>query len=165
MKFEKISEKTWTDFCKKYYGQMSDDEIVEAYKNIKLPHAGSQFAAGHDFYAPIAVEVDSNNPTLVPTGIRWVTEVTDKDKVLILCPRSGLGTKYGFALRNTVGVIDADYCLSDNEGHILVSVVANQSCKLNVGNRFIQGIILPYFRCGENNTVIRNGGFGSTGEK
>ena len=46
----------------------------------------------------------------------------ERDRVLLLMPRSSLGFKYGIRLSNTVGVIDADYADSDNEGHIIISM-------------------------------------------
>ena len=55
----------------------------------------------------------------IPTGIRaWM----ESGYVLLLAPRSSLGFKYRMQLDNTIGVVDADYYESDNEGHIFIKV-------------------------------------------
>lgn len=162
MYFEKISLSEWMGWWNKQQHVFDEEELIGFYNKIELPKAGSQFAAGHDFYCPIPICIFTT-PVLIPTGIRWVTEEEDKDKVLIIAPRSGLGVKFGLKLRNTLGIIDADYCLADNEGHIMASVAADKECYLGAGDRFMQGMILPYYRCGEASNVSRTGGFGSTG--
>ena len=109
--------------------------------------------------------VSPNETVVIPTGIRWVTEENDKDKVLMLFPRSGLGTKYGLRLKNTVGIVDADYYYASNEGHIMAVLTSDVNYVIGAGERFMQGVVLPFFRCGNVNSGQRTGGFGSTGEK
>ena len=57
-----------------------------------------------------------------------------------------------------------DYSDSDNEGHIMASLTTESPIALQVGERFMQGIILPYAVTGDDNPLVdkRNGGFGST---
>ena len=85
--------------------------------------------------------------------------------LLALLPRSGLGFKNGFRLANTVGIIDSDYSNADNEGHIMAKVLASKPLALHKGDRFLQGILIPYGLAGEEvmNFAARTGGFGSTG--
>lgn len=85
--------------------------------------------------------------------------------LLALLPRSGLGFKNGFRLANTVGVIDSDYSNADNEGHIMAKALASKPLALHKGDRFLQGILIPYGLAGEEvmNFAARTGGFGSTG--
>ena len=74
--------------------------------------------------------------------------------------------KYGFELLNTVGIIDSDYYNNEsNEGHIMVACKVSEPVTLNRGDRFVQGIITPYYLM-ENDNVNnkRIGGMGSTGE-
>ena len=85
---------------------------------------------------------------------------------LALYPRSSMGMKYGFELLNTVGIIDSDYYNNEsNEGHIMVACKVSEPVTLNRGDRFVQGIITPYYLM-ENDNVNnkRIGGMGSTGE-
>ncbi len=56
---------------------------------------------------------------LVPTGIRARMA---EGWVLAIFPRSGLGFKHRIGLDNTVGIIDADYYGSSNEGHIMIKM-------------------------------------------
>ena len=90
-----------------------------------------------------------------------------EDYALFLLPRSGLGFKYRLQLNNTIGLIDADYFYSDNEGHIFAKITndSNEGKVISVkkGEAFIQGVFLSY-GITEDDEVnsIRNGGFGST---
>ena len=82
-----------------------------AYEDIKLPARATRGSAGYDFYAPYDFTLAPGQWTKIPTGIRIVL---DDDKFLLIAPRSGLGFKYRLQLDNTVGIIDSDYCRSDN---------------------------------------------------
>lgn len=65
----------------------------------------------------------------------------------MLFPRSSLGTRYGLALDNTVGIIDADYYEADNEGHILIQLTNHsreQKLQLQQAAAYVQGIFLPF---------------------
>ena len=90
-----------------------------------------------------------------------------EDYALFLLPRSGLGFKYRLQLNNTIGLIDADYFYSDNEGHIFAKITndSNEGKVISVkkGEAFIQGVFLSYGITEDDEVnTIRNGGFGST---
>lgn len=160
MRFTKISEE-------QFYKDYADNEIVDYY-DIRIPQRATKCSAGYDFYAPFNITMYPGDTIKIPTGIR--VELDD-DKVLICAPRSGLGFKYGLELCNTIGVVDADYSGSDNEGHIWVELhypthVSNKVLNIEKGEAMFQGIILPYFKVEDDNTeTIRNGGQGSTTKK
>ena len=164
MYFERISFKQWKKDCKKIYPNASEEQIAEWYDNIQLPKTSTQYSAGHDFFLPFKQHwYAQQDKFMIPTGVRWVPETEEeKHMVLLLCPRSGWGTKYGLKLTNTLGVIDSDYCLAENEGHIMAMISVDISFEVSVGDKFIQGLIIPFFRCGETTNTIRTGGFGST---
>ena len=85
--------------------------------------------------------------------------------VLLIYPRSGLGFKFRLKLNNTVGVIDADYSNSDNEGHIFIRITNEGDKVVHVpqGNGFAQGIFTQYLLTEDDDvTDLRNGGLGST---
>ena len=70
----------------------------------------------------------------------------------------------------TVGVIDADYFGSDNEGHIFIKITNDskegKTLSVKKGEAFAQGIIVQFFKTVDDNaTEERNGGFGSTNKK
>lgn len=138
------------------------DMIRQEWENIKLPQRSTSGAAGYDFYLPHPVCL-SGHPQLIRTGIccdiapGWV---------LMLFPRSGLGYKYGVRLVNGTGVIDQDYWHNpDNEGHISAKMyAADKPVSMQAGDRFMQGVFLPYGTAVNGNTDnVRVGGTGSTG--
>lgn len=158
-KFEKVSkEQFMKDFEKEFLhsGEKVYDEI------IKLPTRATSGSAGYDFVSPISFTLKPNKTIKIPTGIRCQM---NQDWVLVLVPRSGLGFKYQLNLCNTLGIIDADFAYSDNEGHIMVKLVnrGDRDLQLNAGDRFCQGLFLPYGITDDDDCEdIRNGGFGST---
>ena len=80
------------------------------------------------------------------------------------CPKSGLGFKYRMKLANTIGIVDSDYYFSTNEGHIMAKIFSKESFHLDPGNKFMQGIFLPFGVTQDDACAgVRNGGFGSTG--
>ena len=162
-KFEKVSYEQWKADCG--IKGLPDDELKQWYENIKLPKQATASSAGCDFFMPFNLNLAAKGKFRIATGIRW----TGGDgRVLLIVPRSGLGFKYGIKLSNTVGVIDADYCNSDNEGHIIISLEnpSDQDVELPEGKHFAQGIIVKYeIPEGAESDAARNGGFGSTDEK
>ncbi|MBP3637490.1 MAG: dUTP diphosphatase [Clostridia bacterium] len=131
---------------------------------LPLPCRATTGSAGYDFVCPVEVTMRPGDTAVIPTGIRCFME---PGWVLLNCPRSSLGRKHGIRLANTVGVIDSDYVYADNEGHILVMLVngGDHEVTLHPGERFCQGIFLPYGLADEAEvTGERSGGFGSTGK-
>lgn len=156
-KFEIISQKQFSvdmlDLCD--------------YDDIKLPVRATQKSAGYDFFAPFGFTLEKGQSIKIPTGIRVLL---DDDKVLLIVPRSGLGFKYRLQLDNTIGVVDADYSHSDNEGHIFIKITndstEDKTLSVKKGEAFAQGIIVQFFRTIDDDaTAERNGGFGSTNKK
>ena len=138
-------------------------EHISCYNNeiVQLPTRATKGSSGYDFYAPERYEIHAGEQVLIPTGIRFITD----EQVWLMCmPRSGLGFKYGMRLLNTVGNIDSDYWHSDNEGHIMAKITADKDFVIEKGDRFMQGVILPYLVTNNDSANgERNGGFGSTG--
>lgn len=160
-KFHKVS---FEEFQKSYSNVYDNNKIKEIYEDIKLPQRATSKSAGYDFYLPEAIELNPGETTKIATGIR--VEMED-EWVLKLYPRSGLGFKYRLQLNNTVGIIDADYFYSDNEGHIHAKLTndsnENQTLVLEPGTGFMQGIFVEYgITVDDDATTVRNGGFGST---
>ena len=72
-------------------------------------------------------------------------------------------------LDNTVGIIDADYYDSSNEGHIMLKLhtdYEDKEVEVNAGDAFAQGILVPFgVTYDDEVTEVRDGGFGSTDKK
>lgn len=160
-KFEKVS---YIEYVKAIGG---DIDLFDEYNDIKIPKRATTGSVGYDFFAPFTFTLNPNETIKIPTGIRVIL---DSDKFLAIYPRSGLGFKFRLQLDNTVGIIDSDYCNSDNEGHIFIKITNDgregKSITINKGDGIAQGIITQFFKTDDDNSEgIRNGGFGSTTKK
>jgi len=157
-KFEKVS---FEEFKKAF----SDKENVkEMYNELQLPKRATVASAGYDFFAPFDFTLKPGETIKIPTGIRCKM---DYSWVLQLFPRSGFGFKYRLQLDNTVGIIDADYYNSDNEGHIFAKITNDSRegkvLEVKKGQGFMQGLFLEFGITEDDEvTTTRNGGFGST---
>ena len=160
--FQKVPFEQFYEDVEKCGFELSEDETKDIWDKIKLPERATKGSAGYDFYLPFNFHIKPGMQRTVPTGIR---AQINSDWVLILLPRSSLGFKYGFRLVNTAAVIDASYFEADNYGHIMAKISTESNLCLNEGERFIQGIFMPY-------GIVRNevppenrrtGGIGSTG--
>lgn len=137
----------------------------------EVPCRQTYGSCGYDFYAPEEIHLTPGEWTTINTKVcqedsdvymmyykyKWSTP---SNYFMMLVPRSGLATKYGFRLRNTVGIIDKDY-----RDPILATVTVDKPLTIAKGERFMQGIVMPFLvRCDESKPVkAREGGYGSTG--
>lgn len=154
--FEFISEEQMKKDC---------DWVDKNEHQWKLPKRATKGSAGYDCYAPYSFILAPNESIKVPTMLR--VHMNDGD-VLLAFPRSGLGFKYFCRLANTIGVIDSDYCESDNEGHIWVKIrnEGEEHMVVKEGEAMCQFIFVPFLLTDDDNFdngAQRNGGFGSTG--
>lgn len=163
MKFMKVS---FEEFRKHFVdGDEGLQAAKDSYDKILLPRRATPGSAGYDFYLPMNVCLANGERGyhyVIPTGVRVMID----DGYFLMCvPRSGLGFKYGVRLRNSTGIIDQDYFYADNEGHIMASVTTEEPISLHAGDRFMQGIFVPYGITADDDPVKngRTGGFGSTG--
>lgn len=134
-----------------------------------LPERSFRTDAGIDLRVANSVTLKHNEPILVGCGIHLEIE---PGYVGLIFPRSGMATKHGITLTNTVGVIDADY-----RGEIMCSLVYNaRGCSgtYTIGkyDRVAQLVTVPIMPHGyhvvesleELSVTDRGvGGFGSTG--
>lgn len=160
--FEKVSFEQFAKDWSKNFSNISADEV---YANIKLPQRATSGSAGYDFYAPCDLTIKKGESLLIPTGIR---AKIDEGWVLNIFPRSGLGFKHRIQLDNTVGIIDADYYNSSNEGHIMIKLSCDahddgHTVSVSAGDGFAQGIFMQFgIVVDDAADGIRDGGFGST---
>lgn len=154
---------------KRGFEEISDEQYEKdfrrkKYVNIKLPKRATKLSAGYDCYTPIKIDLSPREEITVPTGIKAYMQ---PGEVLMAFPRSGLGFKYYARLANTIGIIDADFYDSDNEGHIFIKLRNESEIRmdLEIGEAMCQFIFVPFLLAdGDSfdNGEIRNGGFGST---
>lgn len=175
--FEKVTFKQFfkdwmTVFGDRYRNfppEEAESMVRSVYDNIRLPKRATGGSAGYDFFAPVDITIRKGEALVIPTGIRaWMTPKW----VLQIFPRSGLGFKYGMRLMNTVGIIDSDYYMADNEGHIMIKItndcsVFNQGAvEIPKGKGIAQGVFTKVGFAAEDEVCDkRTGGFGSTDKK
>lgn len=145
------------------FGKVPDCGIDE--NDIIYPKRSTNGSAGYDIFSTETFTLKPGESKIVKTGLNVLL---GWNMVLMIYPRSGLGFKYKVQLANTVGIIDSDYILSDNYGHIMIKLVNDGDKDLTIkkGDAFAQAVCTDYFISDDDETVekaIRNGGFGSTG--
>lgn len=164
-KFYKVTKEQYIKDRINNFNIVAQCEAAAEYVKIKTPTRGTKHAAGYDFYAPFEFTVTPDYPILIPTGIFAL--FTDASYALIILPRSGSGFKYGLRLMNTVGLIDADYSDAENEGHIMIKMISDTPVTFHTGDRFAQGVFIPYgivLDESQEDLSSRVGGMGSTGQ-
>lgn len=130
-----------------------------------IPYRGSMEAAGYDLCAaiPEAIDIQPNAAVKISTGLKMMLP---KGTFGAIFPRSGLATKRGLVLANTVGIIDADY-----RGEVIVALlnISDNVQTIHPSDRIAQLIIIPFieaqFEQVENleTTERGEGGFGHSG--
>lgn len=133
----------------------------------KAPEYATRGSAGMDLSACIEEDlvVKPGEIVKVPTGI--AIQLPDNSTAGFVFPRSGLSSKYGISLANSVGVIDSDYT-----GEIICALINHGKSDYVVknGERIAQIVFMPVFTAvfqevSELKETERGaGGFGSTGK-
>jgi dUTP pyrophosphatase len=133
---------------------------------VVLPKRSTAHSAGYDFMTLKEYDIKPGQRVMIETGLK---AQMDDDDVLLVFPRSSLAVKKGLRLSNSVAVIDADYFSNPaNDGHIMINLFnfGSETVHLAQGERFAQGIFVKYGVTEDDETAgIRQGGYGSTGEK
>lgn len=132
----------------------------------KLPQYATIGSAGMDLYACIedSVTIKAGQVLAIPTGV--AIQIPSKEVGAFIFPRSGLSSKHGISLINSVGVIDSDYT-----GEIICPLInhSNREYVIQPGDRIAQIVLMPVILAKLNivdkldETQRGNGGFGSTG--
>ena len=135
--------------------------------SARVPHYGSEEAAGCDLYAATEDElwIPAGETVKVGTGIAMAIP---RGYFGAIFARSGLATKQGLRPANCVGVIDSDY-----RGEVIVALHndTDEPQQIPAGSRIAQLVLLPCIRTDFNiveelpDTNRGEGGFGSTGVK
>jgi len=144
-------------------------DYVKLSPSAHAPTQGSKWAAGYDLHADLG---SLDRATILPGEVRKISTgiaiALPRGTFGAIYPRSGMATKRGLVLANTVGIIDADY-----RGAVIVAL-KNDSDEMQViehGERIAQLIVQPFLRVEFNEvksigtTARADGGFGSSGNK
>lgn len=163
-KFGKVSRGQFEKDYLSIFQYRTHNDSDEAYNVITLPKRSTTNSAGYDFVSPINFVLKPGETIKIPTGIRC--EI-NSNYVLMIYVRSSVGFKYQTVLTNGTGIIDADYFMANNEGHIMIKLRNDGDKDLIVyaGERLVQGVFLPYgITVDDDARYERSGGIGSTGK-
>ena len=126
----------------------------------------TQGSAAIDLYAMIdcTIALHPKSTIILPTG--FAVHIKDPNYAGLILPRSGLGTKHGIILANSVGLIDSDY-----QGEIKVALYnrSGYTFPIEFGMRIAQLMLIPVQQIGFKQvlefspTERGDRGFGSTG--
>lgn len=140
-------------------------KIKPLVNNFIKPEYKRDLSGGLDIYFQTDVIFNPNQVNKIPLG--FAAEVPE-GYVALLLPRSSAGIK-GIGLRNTIGVIDADY-----RGEWLAFITLDSICDKPItfkrGERALQALIVPFSRVAIEltDTLSETGrgdtGFGGTGK-
>lgn len=130
---------------------------------VEVPSYAHEGDAGFDLRIKRDMVLEPMQSCIVDLGI--AVEVPSGCVGLVF-PRSGLASKQGITLRNSVGVIDSGY-----RGNVCAPLVniSDSTVKLDAGSRVCQMVIVPCVPCDLipvdmlSETERSDGGFGSTG--
>ena len=130
-----------------------------------IPHHGSEQAAGYDIFACLseAISIAPGEVAKIPTGLAIKPP---SGYYIEIVARSGLATKQGLRLANSVGICDEDY-----RGEYIVALYndSSETRVINHGDRIAQMLLKQYNLCEFeeveelDDTARGAGGFGSTG--
>lgn len=138
--------------------------IKPLHNNFIMPKKSTQGAGAFDIYMTEPGSVNGHTATKVALGFSAEVPV---NHVALILPRSGVGSKLGFELNNTCGVIDSDY---RGEWFASVKLKSPGHVTWDAGDRYLQFIIVPVVDVKLelvnelSNTDRSTGGFGSTGK-
>lgn len=136
-------------------------------KTAPLPEYQSEYSAGADLCACVdeAVTIAPHSRALIPSG--FAIEMESNDCGAFIFARSGLASKKGICLANSVGVVDSDY-----RGEIKVALLntSDEPYTVQPFERIAQLVFMPVikgvFEISDTlgDTARADGGFGSTGK-
>lgn len=137
------------------------------YHSIPIPKRETGGAAGFDLRAAVERIVLPGTAVMIKTGFAW--EIPE-GAVGMVCPRSGLASRYNVTVLNSPGIVDSDY---RGEVCVLLMNHGNQPFYVDFGDRIAQLVVAPLHAAAlaedlvevtELSETNRGGnGFGSTG--
>ena len=142
------------------------EEMRKETSEYILPTRGTSRSAGYDLASPIDVIIEPHSSVLIWTNIKAFMQ---DNEVLQLHVRSSVGIKKSLMLKNTTGIIDADYYGNEsNDGNIGLALynTGDEAVVIQKGDRLVQGIFIKYLTV-DNDSYIndeRTGGIGSSGK-
>ena len=140
-------------------------KIKPLVKDFIVPEYKRELSGGMDIYLQQDITLNVGADNIINLG--FAAEVPE-GHIAMLLPRSSTGMK-GIALRNTVGIIDADY-RGEWIAHITLDSICDKPIAYKRGERILQAVIVPFSKVEIelSDTLSQTGrgdtGFGGTGK-
>lgn len=140
-------------------------KIKRIEKDLPLPKYESKGAVGFDFIAREDTVIQPKQIGLIPSNN--IIE-TPPGYALVVAPRSSMPRKTGLSFPHSIGIVDQDYCGSEDEVLIQVYNFTDHPVEIQRGDKIAQGVFIPVVIADWNEVESMNhnktrGGFGSTG--
>lgn len=142
------------------------DTVKVVSTKFDLPSKATSGAAAYDIRSVQSVTIEPNQTAMIGTGLY----LDIPDSIFgMLVPRSGLSTKHGVTLANSIGIIDSDFT---GEVKISLKNSGNVAFTVNEGDRVAQLIFMTHLspdlvsvKTLTKETSRNPDGFGTTGVK
>lgn len=140
-------------------------KIKALHENFRMPQLATDGSAAFDLFMPEAGEIGPSDKYQKPIPLGFSAAIPPGHVALVM-PRSGVGSKHGVELRNTVGVIDSDY---RGEWFAALQTSHPDGYRWEAGDRLLQVFVLPLPKIQLmlveqlDETERGAGGFGHTG--
>ncbi|MFH1284134.1 MAG: dUTP diphosphatase [Candidatus Peregrinibacteria bacterium] len=133
-------------------------------ESIPLPIYETGGAVGFDISARESFEIPPKEISMIPSNL--IVEVPEK-YMLVVASRSSTPSKKGLTPPHGFGIIDHDYCGSEDEIKVLVYNFTDKPVSIQKGEKIAQGVFVRVdkFEWEEVDEMQNRtrGGFGSTG--
>ncbi len=108
--------------------------------DAQIPHHATPDSAGIDLYSCLdsPVTIAPKEIVKIPTGL--AVSPSRRDVALCIFPRSGLSSKHGITLINSVGLVDSDY-----RGELILPLInhGTEPFTIENGMRLAQLVCIP----------------------
>lgn len=135
-------------------------------ESVIMPLRGTKSSAGYDFFLPEDIEIAPGESCLIWSDVKAYMQ---GGEVLELYPRSSIAIKMDIQIKNTVGIIDADYYSNEgNDGNIGICLfnTGKELRTFEKGTAIAQCIFKLFLESDNcNSDLDRVGGIGSTNEE
>ena len=139
-------------------------KITRIDKSLPLPEYQTDGSVAFDLYSRVDIEIKPQAIVLIPTNL---IIQTPPGYMLMLASRSSTPIKLGLRVSNGIGIIDQDYCGSEDEIKLQIQNFTEKTVKITKGQRIGQASFVKIDKAQWDETdqiqTESRGGFGSTG--
>jgi dUTP pyrophosphatase len=139
-------------------------KIFRIDKSLPLPEYQTKGAVAFDLYSRIDITIKPKEIALIPTN--FIIQ-TPKNYMLVVVTRSSTPKKLGLSVPHGIGIIDQDYCGSEDEVKLQIYNFTESPVAITIGQRIGQATFVRINKASWQEIpeikAQTRGGFGSTG--